>query len=179
MLHSKSYVSYLQLFIPRWAPFAFFSTISKKKEEILSEGTVSFNQFVHIFWSLFFNSPWGLSSQTSDLPMSLLLVILSRNFFVWKLGHLASELPFHMNNTLVSARLDRDCCNTQMNGTNTKANQHLFLFSIYWTMRLTMFHQNLLDRKMYQFNVAIKPGIMYSKKGILIFSLFPKHLCLN
>lgn len=126
-------------------------------------------------WSLPFNLPWCLSSQTSDLLMFLLLVIISRKF-LWQLGHLATELPFPVNRTLISARLDTNCQNTQMNCTDTKANQHLILLLIYWTMRLTMFHQNLLDWEMYQFNVVIEPVILYSKERHSYFFIVSKNV---
>lgn len=101
------------------------------------------------------HSPWCLSLQTSDFPMFLLLVILSRKFFR-RLGYLASELTFPMNYTLISVRLDMDSQHTQTNCTDTKAKQHFILLSIYWTMRLTMFHQDLLSWEVYQINVLLK-----------------------
>lgn len=143
-----------------WLPFALFPTISKKKERVMRKGSIYSNEFLlHTFWSLSFNSPRCLSSQT----MFLLLVILSRKF-LWKLGHITPELSFPMNHTLISARLDTDGRHTQMNRTDTKGNQHLILLSSCWTMRLAMFHRNLLDWKMYQSNVAIEPVIMCSKE---------------
>lgn len=126
----------------------FFPTTAKRKEKLLRGRALSTSiNFLHTYFDLYpFNSLWCLSLQTNVLPISLLLVIWSRKL-LWQLGHLATELASPVNHTLISARMNIDCQNTHVNSTDTKANQHLILLSVYWTMRLTTFHQNLLEEK--------------------------------
>lgn len=148
---------------PAWVPGAcHFSSVAhvhvaslwfslantKRKEKVLRGRALSASiNFPHTYSDLYsFNSQWRLSLLTTVLPISLLLVIPSGKL-LWQLGHLPTELSSPVNHTLISARMNADCQNTHMNCTDTKANQHLILPSVYWTMRLTTFHQNLLYKK--------------------------------
>lgn len=124
MLHSERYLS------PVNVPLLAFSQPSLRRRNGSWSRVLSIltNSFILIFTLYFIMMFITTDTWVAHVPV---LVILSKNC-LWQWKHLA---PTHWTPThcepYTSARLDRGCQNTQMNCTDTNANQHLIFLLIY------------------------------------------------